>query len=603
MGSHDDLLRNRNFRFVAAVLLGSALLLFVWHEEEPAVAKLAFSELMEHVETGNVLEIEIFGNEIRGQMEDGESFTSRAPILTSEWISKLREHGVTVRAHPAEDESLRRILLGSLLPLLLFVGIFFFVMRQSQGGGGGFAASMGKARAKLQGDDDKRVSFADVAGVEEAKLELEEIVAFLHEPRRFTRLGGRLPKGVLLVGPPGTGKTLLARAVAGEAQVPFFSLSGSEFVEMFVGVGASRVRDLFKQARDKAPCIIFIDEIDAVGRHRGAGIGGGHDEREQTLNQLLVEMDGFESGEGVILMAATNRPDVLDPALLRPGRFDRQVVVSAPDLAGRVAILKIHTRRVPLAEDVDLEVQARGSIGFTGADLENLVNEAALGAARRDAERVGQCDFEEARDKVMMGSERRSLVVSAADRRIAAYHEAGHAVVALLTPEDSDPVHKVTIIPRGTALGLTQILPSEDRLSTTRSRMLAQIRHGLAGRAAEELVFSHFSTGAAGDLASATQCAHRMICRYGMSERIGPVCLEGSGSEELFLGRDWMNQRRYGEKQAAEIDNEVSRMLRELYDDALRRLREHRNLLERVAEALLEHETLDSGDLALLMAG
>jgi cell division protease FtsH len=372
---------------------------------------------------------------------------------------------------------------------------------------------------------------------------------------------------------------------------------------MFVGVGASRVRDLFSQARDKAPCIIFIDEIDAVGRRRGAGIGGGHDEREQTLNQLLVEMDGFKGDEGVILMAATNRPDVLDPALLRPGRFDRQVVVPTPDLAGRLAILKIHSRRLPLADEVDLEVQARGSIGFTGADLENLVNEAALGAARRDAKRVGQSDFEAARDKVMMGTERRSLVVSAADRRIAAYHEAGHALVALLTPEDSDPVHKVTIIPRGTALGLTQILPSEDRLSTTKSRILAQIRHGLAGRAAEELVFAHFSTGAAGDLETATKRAHRMVCRYGMSELIGPVCLEASGGGEVFLGRDWMSHRSYGEKKAAEIDNEVSRMLRDLYADAMRRLREHRVLLDRIAEALLDRETLDSGDLALLMAG
>ena len=602
MELHDKLLGHKNFRFVVAVLLGLVVLFYLRHEGEPDLREIVFSELMEHVETGSVIEIEIFGNEIRGQLEDGESFTSRTPLLTLELISELREHDVTIRAYPEEEESLWQMLLASWLPLLVIFGIFFFVMQRSQGGGG-FATGMGKARAKLQGDDEKTVSFADVAGVEEAKLELEEIVAFLHDPRRFTRLGGRLPKGVLLVGPPGTGKTLLARAVAGEAQVPFFSLSGSDFVEMFVGVGASRVRDLFSQARDKAPCIIFIDEIDAVGRRRGAGIGGGHDEREQTLNQLLVEMDGFKGDEGVILMAATNRPDVLDPALLRPGRFDRQVVVPAPDLAGRLAILKIHSRRLPLADEVDLEVQARGSIGFTGADLENLVNEAALGAARRDAQEVGQIDFEAARDKVMLGAERRSLVVSAADRRIAAYHEAGHALVALLTPEDSDPVHKVTIIPRGTALGLTQILPSEDRLSTTKSRILAQIRHGLAGRAAEELVFAHFSTGAAGDLAAATQRAHRMVCRYGMSERIGPVYLEESGGAEVFLGRDWMSRRSYGEKMAAEIDNEVSRMLRDLYADALRRLREHRAQLDRIAEALLDRETLDGADLTLLMAG
>jgi cell division protease FtsH len=603
MGLRDNLQSQRNLGLVAAVLLGVSLLLYyARYEGEPPPPEIAFSELLELAEAGSVSEVEISGREIRGKMEDGEVFTSRAPVVTPQLISRVLEYGVTIRAHPEEEETLWQLLVASWLPLLLFVGIFLFVMRQSQGGGG-FAMSMGKARAKLQSDEEKRVSFADVAGVEEAKLELEEIVAFLHEPGRFTRLGGRIPKGVLLVGPPGTGKTLLARAVAGEAQVPFFSLSGSDFVEMFVGVGASRVRDLFSQAREKAPCIVFIDEIDAVGRRRGAGIGGGHDEREQTLNQLLVEMDGFEGDEGVILMAATNRADILDPALLRPGRFDRQVMVPPPDLAGRLAILKIHTRRVPLAEDVDLEIQARGMIGFAGADLENLVNEAALGAARRDAEQVCQADFELARDKVMMGRERRSLVVSAEERRIAAYHEAGHALVALLTPEDSDPVHKVTIIPRGTAVGLTQILPSEDRLNTTRSRIFAQIRHGLAGRAAEELVFAHFSTGAAGDLASATQRAHRMVCRYGMSERIGPVYLEENEGDAIFLGRDWMSRRSYSEKKAAEIDHEVSSMLRDLYADALSRLREHRTLLDRIAEALLERETLDGGDLALLMAG
>ncbi len=601
MGLRDDLLSPRNFGLIAAVLLGALLLLYVGNESEPELPEIVFSELMERVESGSVREVEISGREIRGQMEDGEEFTSRAPLLTPDLISQLLEYGVTIKAHPEDEESLWQELLASWLPLLLFVGIFLFVIRRSQGGGG-FAMNMGKTRAKLQSDDDKTVSFADVAGVEEAKLELEEIVAFLHDPGRFTRLGGRIPKGVLLVGPPGTGKTLLARAVAGEAQVPFFTLSGSDFVEMFVGVGASRVRDLFSQAREEAPCIVFIDEIDAVGRHRGAGIGGGHDEREQTLNQLLVEMDGFAGDEGVILMAATNRADILDPALLRPGRFDRQVVVPPPDLAGRLAILKIHSRRVPLAEDVDLAVSARGSIGFTGADLENLVNEAALGAARRDAEQVCQNDLEVARDKVMMGSERHSLVVSAEDRRIAAYHEAGHALVALLTPDDSDPVHKVTIVPRGSALGLTQTLPSEDRLSTTRTRILARIRHGLAGRAAEELVFGHYSTGAAGDLASATQRAHQMICRYGMSERIGPVYLEENEGDAIFLGRDWMSRRSCSQKKAAEIDHEVSSLMRDLYADALRRLREHRVLLDRIAEALLERETLDGAELALLMA-
>ena len=414
MALREDLLRHRNLGIGAALLLGTVLVLYAGHEAEPGAPEIAFSELMERVDAWSVSEVEIYGREIRGKTDNGEPFTSRAPLYPRDLISQLLERGVTVRAHPKDQESLWQVLLVSWLPILLLVGIFVLVMRRSQGGAGP-AMSFGKTRAKLQSDEEKGVTFADVAGLEEAKLELEEIVAFLHEPGRFTRLGGRIPKGVLLVGPPGTGKTLLARAVAGEAQVPFFSLSGSDFVEMFVGVGASRVRDLFAQARKKAPCIVFIDEIDAVGRHRGAGIGGGHDEREQTLNQLLVEMDGFAGGEGVILMAATNRPDVLDPALLRPGRFDRQVIVAPPDLAGRLAILKIHSRRMPLAEDVDLEVEARGTIGFTGADLENLVNEAALGAARRDAEQVRRSDLEKARDKVMLGSERRSLVVSATD--------------------------------------------------------------------------------------------------------------------------------------------------------------------------------------------
>jgi len=601
MGLRDDLMRHRNLGLGAAVLLGAALLLYTRYEVEPDPPEIAFSELMQNVEAWSISEVEISGREIRGKMKNGQPFTSLAPVVPRDLIARLHEQNVTIRARPEGQEGLWQVLLASWLPILILVGIFFFVIRRSQGAGG-MAMSFGKTRAKLQSDDEKGVSFADVAGVEEAKQELEEIVDFLHDPHRFTRLGGRIPKGVLLVGPPGTGKTLLARAVAGEARVPFFSLSGSDFVEMFVGVGASRVRDLFGQAREKAPCIIFIDEIDAVGRHRGAGIGGGHDEREQTLNQLLVEMDGFEGGEGVILMAATNRPDVLDPALLRPGRFDRQVIVAPPDLAGRLAILKIHSRRMPLAEDVDLKVQARGTIGFTGADLENLVNEAALGAARRDAEQVSQADLETARDKVTMGGERRSLVVSAADRRIAAYHEAGHALVALLTPEDSDPVHKVTIVPRGSGVGLTQTLPTEDRVHLTRARMLARIRHGLAGRAAEELVFGHQSTGCASDLASATHRAHEMVCRYGMSE-LGPIYLKEGTGGEVFLGRDWTSRRNYSEKKAAEIDHEVSRMLHDLYADALRRLREHRPLLDRIAEALLDRETLDGGDLEVLMAG
>jgi cell division protease FtsH len=461
--------------------------------------------------------------------------------------------------------------------------------------------SFGKSRARLLSENTHRVTFDDVAGVEESKYELEEIIAFLRDPKKFTRLGGRIPKGVLLVGPPGTGKTLLARAVAGEAGVPFFSISGSDFVEMFVGVGASRVRDLFLQGKKHAPCIIFIDEIDAVGRHRGAGLGGGHDEREQTLNQLLVEMDGFESNEGVILIAATNRPDVLDPALLRPGRFDRRVVVPRPDLRGRYAILKVHTRRVPLSDDVDLETVAKGTPGFVGADLQNLVNEAALQAARRDAQKVGMFDFEQAKDKVLLGAERKSMIMSDEDKRTTAYHEAGHALVALLTP-GCDPVHKVTIIPRGMALGVTQTLPDEDRYSLTKRQILAMIKHAMGGRAAEDLVFSQFSTGAENDLRQATDMARRMVCKYGMSDKIGPVSF-GDDDHDVFLGRDFVMRKDYSEKKAEEIDEEISNILRGLYDDAKAVLEANRALLDRITEALLERETLDSKDLRALVAG
>jgi len=462
--------------------------------------------------------------------------------------------------------------------------------------------SFGKSKARLLTENQHSVTFKDVAGIEESKTELEEIIEFLREPKKFTRLGGRIPKGVLLVGPPGTGKTLLARAVAGEAGVPFFSISGSDFVEMFVGVGASRVRDLFLQGKKQAPCIIFIDEIDAVGRHRGAGMGGGHDEREQTLNQLLVEMDGFESNEGVIMIAATNRPDVLDPALLRPGRFDRRVVVPRPDLRGRLEILKIHTRRVPLADDVDLELQARGTPGMVGADLQNLVNEAALLAARRNATRVAHEDFENAKDKVIMGTERRSMIMSDEDKRITAYHEAGHALVAMLTPEDSDPVHKVTIIPRGMALGLTQTLPEADRLNYTQSQIYAVIRYAMGGRAAEEIVFDHFSTGASNDLQQATSWARRMVTEYGMSKGLGPVSYAGEGGD-VFLGRDFAHRKDYSEQKAREIDEEVSDILSAKYDEARDLLNENRDLLDRVAEALLERETLEGPQLQILLRG
>jgi cell division protease FtsH len=500
----------------------------------------------------------------------------------------------------AEASAWQQMLFAWGLPLLLIVGFWVFMARQMQAGGGK-AMSFGKSRARLLTENQTRITFEDVAGVEESKTELEEIIAFLRDPKKFTRLGGRIPKGVLLVGPPGTGKTLLARAVAGEAGVPFFSISGSDFVEMFVGVGASRVRDLFMQGKKHAPCIIFIDEIDAVGRHRGAGLGGGHDEREQTLNQLLVEMDGFESNEGVILIAATNRPDVLDPALLRPGRFDRRVVVPRPDLRGRLAILRVHTRKVPLSDDVELEVLSRGTPGFVGADLQNLVNEAALLAARREANRVAMVDFEKAKDKVLMGAERRSMIMSDEEKRTTAYHEAGHALVALLTKE-SDPVHKVTIIPRGMALGLTQTLPEEDRHSYTRDQMIAIIKYAMGGRAAEELVFAHFSTGAANDLQRSTRLARDMICTYGMSDAIGPVSFDDENGD-VFLGRDYMTRKNYSEKTAELIDDEVKRLLTTLYDEARAILAANRDKLDRIADALLERETLETSDLAKLIAG
>ncbi len=458
------------------------------------------------------------------------------------------------------------------------------------------------SKARLLTENQQSATFKDVAGIDESKSELEEIIEFLREPKKFTRLGVRIPKGVLLVGPPGTGKTLLARAVAGEAGVPFFSISGSDFVEMFVGVGASRVRDLFQQGKKQAPCIIFIDEIDAVGRHRGAGMGGGHDEREQTLNQLLVEMDGFETNEGVILIAATNRPDVLDPALLRPGRFDRRVVVPRPDVRGRLEILKIHTRRVPLADDVKLEIQARGTPGFVGADLQNLVNEAALLAARRNATRVSQQDFEDSKDKVMMGTERRSMIMSDEDKRITAYHEAGHALVALLTPEHSDPVHKVTIIPRGTALGLTQTLPEEDRLNYTENQIYAVIRYSMGGRAAEDIVFNHFSTGASNDLQQATNWARRMVTEYGMSAKLGPVTYS-EGDHDVFLGRDLVSRKGYSGSKAKEIDEEIAMILSTKYDEARELLLENRDKLDAIAEALLERETLEGRQLEILLRG
>jgi len=591
----------KNMALWVVILVVMLLLFTMLRQEHESPPKLAYSDFIIAVDEQQIEELTIEEGNIKGRMADGSDFTSYAPVISEDLLSLLREKQVKVTAQPKDEGSFWRQILIMWFPLVLFIGLWIFFIRQMQSGGGK-AMSFGKSRARLLTENQQQVTFKDVAGIEESKAELTEIIDFLKEPKRFTRLGGRIPKGVLLVGPPGTGKTLLARAVAGEAAVPFFSISGSDFVEMFVGVGASRVRDLFQQGKKQAPCIIFIDEIDAVGRHRGAGMGGGHDEREQTLNQLLVEMDGFESNEGVILIAATNRPDVLDPALLRPGRFDRRVVVPRPDLRGRLQILKIHTRRVPLDDDVDLELQARGTPGFVGADLQNLVNEAALLAARRDAQRVTRSDFEAAKDKVLMGAERRSMIINDADKRITAYHEAGHALIALLTPEDSDPVHKVTIIPRGSALGLTQTLPEEDRLNYTSDHILAIIRYAMGGRAAEQLIFDHLSTGASNDLKQATGWARRMVTEYGMSASLGPVSYADQG-EDVFLGRDLVARKDYSEKKAEQIDVEVATILADRYSEAQQMLLDHRDKLERIAEALLERETLETSDLAILMKG
>jgi cell division protease FtsH len=591
----------KNMALWVVILVGMLMLFTMLRQDQETPPDLAYSDFVIAVEDGQIEEITIEEGSISGVQVDGGEFTTYAPTISQDLLALLKERQVKVKARPKDEGGFWRQIMIMWFPLLLFVGIWIFFIRQMQSGGGK-AMSFGKSKARLQTETQKVVTFKDVAGIEESKTELEEIIEFLREPKRFTRLGGRIPKGVLLVGPPGTGKTLLARAVAGEAAVPFFSISGSDFVEMFVGVGASRVRDLFQQGKKQAPCIIFIDEIDAVGRHRGAGMGGGHDEREQTLNQLLVEMDGFEGNEGVILIAATNRPDVLDPALLRPGRFDRRVVVPRPDLRGRLQILKIHTRRVPLSDDVDLELQARGTPGFVGADLQNLVNEAALLAARRNGQRVERRDFEDAKDKVIMGTERRSMIMSDEDRRITAFHEAGHALVALMTPEHSDPVHKVTIIPRGLALGLTQTLPVEDRLNYTENDIFAIIRYAMGGRAAEELVFGHLSTGASNDLEQATNWARRMVTEFGMNPKLGPVSYANS-SGDVFLGRDMMTRKDYSEEMAKRIDEEISATLGSMYLEAREILSTHRDKLEAIAEALLERETLETSDLALLVNG
>ncbi|MBI3756683.1 MAG: ATP-dependent metallopeptidase FtsH/Yme1/Tma family protein [Deltaproteobacteria bacterium] len=569
------------------------LLFHLFNHQQVREPEKKFSEFVEAVEKGEVSEITIQGRVIRGKLRNDEHFKTFAPD-DPDLMRMLREKKVEISVRPEEGDPWYIAILVQWFPMLLLIGVWVFFMRQMQMGGGK-AMSFGKSRAKLLTENQHKVTFSDVAGVEEAKQELEEIIAFLKDPKKFTRLGGRIPKGVLLVGAPGTGKTLLARAIAGEAGVPFFSISGSDFVEMFVGVGASRVRDLFVQGKKQAPCIIFIDEIDAVGRHRGAGLGGGHDEREQTLNQLLVEMDGFEANEGVILIAATNRPDVLDPALLRPGRFDRRVVVPRPDVRGREEILRVHSRRVPLDETVDIVTLARTTPGFSGADLENLVNEAALLAARKNKDKVDMQDFELSKDKVMMGAERRSMILSPEEKRNTAYHEAGHALVARLIP-GTDPVHKVTIIPRGMALGVTQQVPVDDRHTWSREYILDRLAIMFGGRVAEELVLGHMTTGAGDDIEKATELARRMVCEWGMSDYLGPMTF-GKKEEQIFLGRDFTQIKDYSEKTALEIDMEVRRIIGNAYDRAKHLLVENREILNKMADVLLEKEVLDGAEI------
>jgi len=534
------------------------------------------------------------------QKKVAEKKITAVTIKGTALLKELRDANVDVTISQKEEPSLWVSTLVQSLPIVVLFLFFIFFMRQLQGTGGK-AMTFGKSKAKLLSESHNKVTFADVAGIDECKEELEEIIAFLKDPKKFTKLGGRIPKGVLMMGSPGTGKTLLAKAVAGEAGVPFFSISGSDFVEMFVGVGASRVRDLFEQGKKNAPCIIFIDEIDAVGRHRGAGLGGGHDEREQTLNQLLVEMDGFESSEGVIIIAATNRPDVLDPALQRPGRFDRRIVVPRPDLKGRLGILKVHTRRVPLSEEVDLDLIARGTPGMTGADLENLVNEAALYAARGNRERVTKHDFDLARDKILMGPERKSMIMTEAEKRLTAVHEAGHALVGKLLP-GCDPVHKVTIIPRGQALGVTSFIPTEDKLSYYKKKLMDQLQMSLGGRIAEELVFGEISSGAASDIEHVTQLARAMVCRWGMSEKLGPLAF-GNRDGEVFLGRDFASRPDYSEETARQIDTEVRGIVMGAYERARKLLNENLDTLKRIADALIEYETIDAADLDTLING
>ncbi len=586
---------NKNIALWLGVVLVFVLLINLFSQPRVKRDEINFSEFLDLVAKGEVSEVLIQGNDVEGTLLNSRRFKTYNPGYTK-LVEDLRQKGVMITGE-AEKQSPWTTILISWFPMIIIIAIWIFLMRQMQTGGGK-AMSFGKSRAKLLTEQQQKVTFEDVAGIDEAKEELEEIIEFLKDPKKFTLLGGRIPKGVILMGAPGTGKTLLARAIAGEAGVPFFSISGSDFVEMFVGVGASRVRDLFMQGKKNAPCIIFIDEIDAVGRHRGAGLGGGHDEREQTLNQLLVEMDGFESNEGVILIAATNRPDVLDPALLRPGRFDRRVVVPIPDIKGRKGILKVHAKNKPLADDVDLETIAKSTPGFCGADLSNLVNEAALMAARKEKKKIDRSDFEVAKDKVVMGVERKSMIISPQDKENTAYHEIGHVLVAKLIPE-TDPIHKVTIIPRGWSLGQTHYLPDE-KYTKQRKFLLAEIAVLLGGRAAEEIINQDVSTGAGNDLERATDLARKMVCDWGMSDKLGPLTF-GKKEEQIFLGREIAQHRDYSEETAERIDEEVRRIILENYERAKQLLVDNMGLLHRLARELLEREVLDNSEIEKIM--
>ncbi len=591
----------KNLSLWLVISLMMILLFNMFSKPKPVADKISYSDFITQIEAGKITAVTIQGNDVYGKYDgkDGKDFRTYKPNSDADLTQLLLDKKVAIQAKPDEEKFSWFSIFISWFPLILLVGVWIFFMRQMQVGGGK-AMSFGKSRAKLLTENQVKITFEDVAGIEEAKEELNEIISFLKDPKKFTKLGGRIPKGVLLMGPPGTGKTLLARAIAGEAGVPFFSISGSDFVEMFVGVGASRVRDLFLQGKKSAPCIIFIDEIDAVGRHRGAGLGGGHDEREQTLNQLLVEMDGFESNEGVILIAATNRPDVLDPALLRPGRFDRQVVVPRPDVKGREMILSVHAKKVPMAADVDLAVIARGTPGFSGADLANVVNEAALLAARADKSQVEPIDFDNAKDKVLMGVERRSMVISDEEKKSTAYHEAGHTLVARTIP-GTDPIHKVSIIPRGRALGVTMQLPIEDKHSYSREALLARIAVLMGGRAAEDIIFNTFTTGAGNDIEQATEMARKMVCEWGMSDKLGPLSF-GKKDEQIFLGREMATHKNYSEATALEIDTEIRRIVDESYAKAVQILRDNLQNLHNLSECLIEKENLTGVEVDEIIA-